>query len=383
MNWQLNSLSGWGVYGTHVAVEMLRTRRGDPVLLKRPISFDPGADIDLLRPIISRFDAMAAHLQPAPGRGLALEFPVLQPLLPGFKAMQPPQRFYGEPDIGIIFFEDTRITAAAVERSRRFARVIAGSSWNADLMRAAGVEGVRLVLQGVAMERFPERPAPQPGPFRIFSGGKMEHRKGQDLILSTFRAFQQRHSEAVLLTAWQNPWPEKVDTITMSPLIDSAPEMVDGRLDVKGWAARHGVPPAAVHDLGLLPNHLMPAAIAQADCALFASRYESGTNLFAMECMAAGLPVVLSACTGHLDIIADDRCYAVEADQLVTSPQAEWGTEGWAGSTVEGLLAALEAIYQDRQEAHRRGLAARAFISTLSWRNQVGKLLDVIDEISV
>ena len=37
-------------------------------------------------------------------------------------------------------------------------------------------------------------------------------------------------------------------------------------------------------------------------------------------------------------------------------------------------------MYQNRAEAHRRGLAARAFMSTLDWCHQIGKLLDVVDE---
>ena len=37
-------------------------------------------------------------------------------------------------------------------------------------------------------------------------GGKLEMRKGQDIIIRAFRLFSQRVPEAVLVTAWHNPW---------------------------------------------------------------------------------------------------------------------------------------------------------------------------------
>jgi hypothetical protein len=55
------------------------------------------------------------------------------------------------------------------------------------------------------------RPRPKTGwhgdRFKIFSGGKLEFRKGQDLVLLAFRAFAHRHSDVLLGTAWSQPWP--------------------------------------------------------------------------------------------------------------------------------------------------------------------------------
>ena len=47
----------------------------------------------------------------------------------------------------------------------------------------------------------------------------------------------------------------------------------------------------------------MPDVLRRADVALFPNRCEGGTNLVAMEAAAVGVPVVLSANTGHLDVI--------------------------------------------------------------------------------
>jgi hypothetical protein len=44
------------------------------------------------------------------------------------------------------------------------------------------------------------------------------------------------------------------------------------------------------------------ALLQRANVALFCNRAEGGTNLVAMETLAAGVPVVISSNTGHLDI---------------------------------------------------------------------------------
>jgi glycosyltransferase involved in cell wall biosynthesis len=90
------------------------------------------------------------------------------------------------------------------------ALIIAGSTWNERILRAHGIVATTTVLQGVDASLF--HPAPRSGAiphrFVVFSGGKLEFRKGQDLVLAAFRAFRQRHPEALLLTAWSSPWSE-------------------------------------------------------------------------------------------------------------------------------------------------------------------------------
>ena len=55
------------------------------------------------------------------------------------------------------------------------------------------------------------------------------------------------------------------------------------------------------------PNVGMPHVLHEADVALFPNRAEGGTNLVAMECLASGIPTILSANTGHLDLLRGDR----------------------------------------------------------------------------
>src|SRR5690606_6281917 len=116
---------------------------------------------------------------------------------------------------------------------------------------------VRNCPQGVDTDLF--RPVPQAvqrdprfaGRFTVFSGGKLEYRKGQDLVVAAFKRFQQRRPEALLVAAWHNPWPEAAKSLAMSPHLTAAPGTgADGRLDVAGWLAANGLPENAFADLG-------------------------------------------------------------------------------------------------------------------------------------
>ena len=95
-----------------------------------------------------------------------------------------------------------------------------------------------------------------------------------------------------------------------------------------------------------------------------------------------GLPVVVSANTGHLDLIGTPdqlpRVFALRDQRPVTTAPAGWGTDGWGESSVDELDAVLEQVYTDRAEAAARGARAAAFMQTLTWARQIRALVDVV-----
>ena len=112
------------------------------------------------------------------------------------------------------------------------------------------------------------------------------------------------------------------------------------------------------------------------------SRCEGGTNLVAMECMASGVPVILSRNTGHLDLIREGACYSLDFQipMGAVTGRAQW--EGWGESAIDEMVAKLESIYTDRAEAARRGAAAADFMQGWGWPAQVDRLLTAIGEFS-
>ena len=147
------------------------------------------------------------------------------------------------------------------------------------------------------------------------------------------------------------------------------------------WLVKNQLLDGTFVNLGMPPNRNLPDHISTADMAIFPNRCEPGTNLMAMEAMAMGLPSVIAANTGQLDLVGDDRCYSL-IDQTPVQPYPPYkGVQGWCEPTIEELLERMEEIYQDRASARLRGVEAANFMSNLSWSNQIDHLLSEIDAL--
>ncbi len=266
-------------------------------------------------------------------------------------------------------------------RLQDYPLVITGSSWNEWVLRQHGVDHVRTILQGVDPSLFhpATRAGVLPGRWFVFSSGKLEYRKGQDIVLAAFRVFSERHPEALLVTAWHNPWPALARSFAADGRAVPPPPDPDGGIDVPAWAAANGIKPERLIDLGAVPNTSMPSILREMDVAVFPSRCEGGTNLMAMECMACGVPVVLSRNTGHLDLIGEDNCYPL-LDQQPLRPGGEVADAppGPAESSVEELVETLEAVWRNRAEAARRGARAADRMRGFTWAHSAEAMKRVV-----
>jgi glycosyltransferase involved in cell wall biosynthesis len=347
ISWALSSLSGYGVYGTRLGLSYLKRGLGPLALYQTPLALS-------LNPLEERLLASAlagAAAFEAGADRLQASHPVLHGVGNGMALHPISERIWGTPDIGCIAFEDTRFHPAEIERAGRFAKLIAISSWNEAILNGLGFQNVVLARQGIAPELFHPRPKRglMPGRFVIFSGGKLEYRKGQDLVLAAFRQFRARHPEALLLAAWQSPHAEDAKPFALAGHVAGVPEKNGrGGLDLTGWAAANGVPEEAFIDLGYVPNAVMPQVLAEADAALFPNRCEGGTNLVAMEAMAMGLPTLLADNTGQCDLLSEIGGIPLTRQGQAAAPHPGAGVEGWGESDIEEILAALEVVYAGR-----------------------------------
>ena len=135
----------------------------------------------------------------------------------------------------------------------------------------------------------------------IFSGGKLEIRKGQDILIEAFRQLLLVCPDALLIAAWCND-SASLSSVSMSPYLSSAPEKGDASSIVR-WLIAQGIPRKNLIVPGVLNSVQMASLMKQADVAVFPNRCEGGTNLVAMEAIACGVPTMLSANSGHLDLM--------------------------------------------------------------------------------
>jgi glycosyltransferase involved in cell wall biosynthesis len=383
-SWGVSSFYGWGIYGLNLILALANHPRFAPFCA---IPFTPGDTVlDPLRSLkLAPAAADSARLWEALGRAAGaqagLDAPVLLGLGRGLAT--PPAAhnkvLFGNPTIGVAFLEEATVGSDARRRGEQFALIVAGSSWNEKLLRAGGLNAVTTVLQGV--DTALHHPAPKagrfPGRFVIFSGGKLEFRKGQDLVLAAFRAFRQRHNEALLVCAWHSPWSELAAGAAAHPGITAPRPATDGTPDVTAWAVENGVPADAVISVGRTPNIAMPHVVREADAALFPNRCEGGTNLVAMECMACGIPVILSANTGHLDLLRDGGALPLERQKPVSHRYLD--TTDWGESDIEEMVEKLELVWQDRVSAAAVAARGAKAMSRLTWSAQINALLQALE----
>jgi glycosyltransferase involved in cell wall biosynthesis len=385
--WGVSSYFGWGLYGLNLAMSLANHPVFSPVAA---MAFGP-ADLvlDPLREhLIQGVGGLSAELWAALAALRQPEARIDAPLLMGLGkdlhdvASAGGKFLTGQPSIGVTFIEHSTLSDAGRQRADQFALIIAGSSWNESVLRANGIVATTTVLQGVDTSLF--HPAPGTGRFRdrfvVFSGGKLEYRKGQDLVVKAFRTFQQRHTEALLLTAWNTPWHWHDPFLAAATNTVPATQGADGWVDTAGWAIANGVPAHALIALGKVPNIAMPHVMREADVALFPNRCEGGTNLVAMECMACGIPTILSANTGHLDLLQHEGvAYRLERQNAASCEGYE--TQDWGESDVEEILEKLEAVWRDRQGAAAVGRRGAAFIAPMTWERQTSLLLRAIEPL--
>lgn len=384
--WQIGSTFGWGVYGTQFALGLARRGRL-PTLLESPgpLTLD-ALETARLKPAMDFRPRLVEMIQKQGEGPLVCQFPVVHARGNNaelqFGRLSPRTR--GTANHACIFFDRTTFSTAAIDQLNRFDSVIAGSAWNGAHLRDIGVRNVIDNIQGIDASRF--HPAPRRGllgdRFAIFSGGKVEHRKGQDIVAAAFRAFRQRHEDAVLVTSWHNAWPraEGVREIMRSRVFDGASLLdEEGRIDVRRWLSTNGIPGDSVIVLPEIPNALLPPVIRECDVAVFPNRCEGGTNLVAMETLALGVPSLLSANTGHMDLLDRQIGFALGDQSPVPEAASNPDFDVWGESSVDEIVERLEAVYQNREAFREVALAHARLMEDLSWTRQIDRLMDHLE----
>ena len=372
--WQAANTFGWGIVGLNIFSHWAVSGKIRPHMA-RLIS---KADLLALGPLhmmriaaqVADSNALAARLEAVREKTTALNIPVVHSL-----GNRPDRmRITGRRNIGRMVFEETHLHDWP-EAIKRFDILVCASTWNAELLRARFDRQAVLIYEGVDPSLF--HPGPKsgildPNRFYIFTGGKIEFRKSQDLVLLAFKVFAARHDDAVLVTAWHSPWPEYSAGFhgrLPVPLEIGA----DKRLAIGKWIADNGVDSTRVIDVGQVPNQMMPQILREMDCALQPSRAEACTNLVAMEAMACGLPVIVACNTGVRDLVDGSNCFPLLHQSAVEHPQ-DRGSEGWGESDVDEMVAALEALHQSPERRRQIGAAASSFMQKRTWARHAEEL---------
>jgi glycosyltransferase involved in cell wall biosynthesis len=301
----------------------------------------------------------------------------------------------GRPHLGYTFFEDD-LTArrAAARAATTFDRVVAGSSWCERALREGGCERVSTVLQGVDNALFsPARCGERPdrGRFAVFSGGKLELRKGQDLVLRAFKVLHDRHPDTELVAAWTNRWPAVAASLAEGPWIagdraglraalGAAAGAAEQRAVMARLVADSGIDPGRVTLLPPLPQSAMAGVYCATDVGLFPNRCEGGTNLVLMENMACGRPAIAADHTGHRDLLTAANSLPIRRARPLVIERGGQPIAHWFEPDLEETVELLETAYRGRDRLVSIGRRAAADMAELTWERAARAFLELLAE---
>jgi glycosyltransferase involved in cell wall biosynthesis len=381
LNWPAHNFYGWGIVGLNLLLHWahdpdIRPLMGAPIGEHEVTGVDP-LRILACRDAIIRSNQFQNDLRLIQSGSRRLPFTVVEGLGNGLFR---PDGLRGTRTIGRCIFEDTNL-GALDEKFANFDLLLCASEWNAELLRRHTTKPVRIIFEGIDPSLF--HPAARSGVldsgrFYIFSGGKVEFRKGHDLVLLAFREFSRRHDDAVLVTVWHSPWPQ-ISAGFQGKLAVPLDLNAQGAIDVKKWVAGNGIDPGKIIEIGPTPNALMPSLLREMDCALAPSRAEACTNLLAKEAMACGVPLILAANTGVKDLIVEGNALPLTRQSPVKDYEI-MGTEGWGESDVEEIVNALERLYSDAALRKKIGQTGAAWIvgHRRTWSNHAQELKSLL-----
>lgn len=273
-------------------------------------------------------------------------------------------------NIGYCFFEnDIEIFQHTRRAAREWDYIVAGSSWCEYQLRIGGVHNTATILQGIDSANFHPIPYRQDdNRFIVFSGGKFEYRKGQDLVIAAMRVFMQRHHDAYLACSWINQWPFSIATMAQSSHILFQPSNDDCLTILQRTLLENGIPLERVYLAPLVDNAQISQIYQQTDIGIFPNRCEGGNNMVMCEYMACGRTVIASDATGHADVITDRNAFPLtNYTPLLVKNSSNQPSAIWHEPTVEELIEQLEYAYQNRDICRLKSAVASEDMKKLAW----------------
>ena len=382
LTWALSTLGGYGIYGIQLALQFLRRGGKQFIATHKPGAvLLPAMTQARLTPITNLAVKISEVMQHNPSEILSFNHPALYAVGNECGGFAGQDRVRGSVNVGCAAIEHIHFSPSAHDYAKNYDMLVAISRWNESFLKGLDVAPVHLCYQGIDTSLF--YPAPSTtlwsNRFVIFSGGKFEFRKGQDIVVAAFKRFREKHPEALLVTAWHTLLPADVEAFSSVGHCKTVPQIQGDRgLQVTAWLLSQGLPADSFIDIPYTPNMLMPPVLRECNAALFPNRCEGGTNLVAMEAMACGIPTCVSNNTGQKDLVDLLGCTALNDQRPVQQVGQLASTEGWGESNVDEVVEFLERLYSNHTEEKAKALAIAEKIKAWDWSIQNEKMLSLI-----
>jgi glycosyltransferase involved in cell wall biosynthesis len=289
------------------------------------------------------------------------------------------EKVRGRRNIGYTFFEN-ELKASSIVNAKRYDLILGGSSWCRDRMLEKGITHCDVLIQGIDPDfYYPIDEVEQRDHFVIFSGGKFELRKGQDLALRAVKILQDKYDDILLVTCWYNIWPESMKLMAYSKHIRFQYRERNWQDLMSHVCTENGLDLDRVRTCELIPKELQRELYRQTDLGIFPNRCEGGTNLVLMEYMACAKPVVASNTSGHRDVVTRENALLLNdlSPYNIVDGQNQLFAS-WQEPSLDELVAQIEYAYHHRDEIQTLGRRAGRDMKQFTWRRTAEHLLDLL-----
>jgi len=385
ISWVLSTISGYGIYGLQIMLQYLR-RGGaakDIILTnKASVISLPTLEQSKVNACLALSEKIFKFLKDNPKEILSFNHAVLHGSSTDFYGFPGQDRVWGKPNVACAAIEHLIFTEQGKKISKNYDMYIAISKWNADYLKSLDIGPVHLCYQGIDPALF--HPAPGSGLYRdrfvIFSGGKFEYRKSQDIVTAAFKRFYAKHSDALLVTCWQSLLNPNPDAFALAGNCDGVPNERPDKfgLQITPWLLKQGLPLGSFIDLPFTHNLLMPSILRDCDIAVFPNRCEGGTNLVSMETMACGVPTYVAYNTGQKDLVDLIGCGVFRTQGAVKAPPTMQSMQDWGETSVDEVVEAMEYVYTNREQAKHEAASVAERMKDWTWSGLNEKLLKIV-----
>ncbi len=285
----------------------------------------------------------------------------------------------GKFNYGYTVFEN-ELNESSVLNSKKYDKVITASTWAYQKLITAGIKNADLLIQGIDSKTFyPGKNHDNNNLFVIYSGGKFEIRKSQDLVLKAVSILQKKYKDIILVNSWYNAWPQSMKTMARSKFIKYEEKGNTWEEFMSNICRINDLDPTRVLSLPLIPNEELREVYLKSDIGLFPNRCEGGTNLVLMEYMACGKPVIASYNTGHKDILTADNSIMLEKMKEFNLYDSDKRLVSvWEEPDLDEIIDKIEFAYHNRDGLKVIGEKAAQDMKKHSWQIVAENLMKII-----
>ncbi|CAH9147413.1 unnamed protein product [Cuscuta epithymum] len=269
--------------------------------------------------------------------------------------------------IGRTMFETDRVTPDHVQRCNNMDYVWVPTDFHVETFTRSGVDPFKVikVVQAVDLEFFnPAKYEPLDihamgnlvlgndenlrKSFVFLSVFKWEHRKGWDVLLSSYlREFDKEEGTALFLLT--NPYHSNRDF--GNKIVEYVVETAGLKEPVSGWA------PIYVID-DHIPQVDLPRLYKAANALVLPSRGE-GWGRPIVEAMAMSLPVIATNWSGPTEYLTESNSYPLSVDKFSEVTEGPFKGHLWAEPSVDKLRMLMRHVVVNYEEAQVKGKRAR------------------------